>query len=537
MKRVSQRTWDILGSLYSSRTFWEKLTGRTESPLWAFDEIAKSGEVEVVPHLASFLLSPSQDVRQAVARALAQLVSLLQDTDYVRLDELTRTALAFVSKNNAAWCKLKPTEVAALGDLPNGSQMVGLASMHNSGYVREAAVGWLDGVSDGSEVPFLLLRLNDWVAEVRAGALRGVLSRARPDYALHFFRHLRLVERLRACTRETPARAIEAIDRVLTGPGTVTLLRDGIGSGDRWLRRYCFRLAIQSKAVTGQAILREALSDSDAVIRLWAARNLLPDLPEQELRLVLPGLLRDPFMPVRCEALNCMVQRDLGGADAELWLALLDSQASVRALARYQLEKRGNAEVRAVYIDALRAESDKILRAGIAGLGETGNAQDAQLITPFLKGRSIGVRRAAVRAIAALAGDRFVAELVAVLLDDHKGLSREGRLALQRRRLHVDADELWSLFCQDRLDHVRQNILLLFSRMRSWTRIRYLIMASADADPGISEVARRHLQNRVPRFAPSAGDLRALLTVLDRYETKLDQGYVRTTRIWLRAYQ
>lgn len=537
MKRASQRTREILGSLSSSRTFWEKLTGRTESPLWAFDEIAKSGEAEVIPHLASFLLSPSQEIRQAAARAIAQLVTLLQDTDYVRLDDLTRTALAYESTINAAWCKLKPTDVESLGELPDGSQMVGLASMHNSGYVREAAVGWLGGASDGSEVPFLLLRLNDWVAVVRAGALRGILSKARPEYAPHFFRHLRLVERLRSCSRETHAEAIEAIDRVLTGPESVTFLREGIGSSDRWFRRHCLRLAIQSKAVSGQAVLKEALSDSDAVVRLWAARNLLPDLPEQELRLVLPTLIRDPFMPVRCEALNCLVQRGDGGADAELRSALLDSHASVRAVARYQLEKRGNAEVRAVYLDALRADSDKTLRAGVAGLGETGKAQDAQLITPFLKGRSIGVRRAAVRAIAALDGDRFLAELVAALLNDHKGLSREGRLALQRRLAQVDVDELWSCFCGDQRDHVRQNILVLLSRLPSWTRIRYLVMASTDRDPGISELARRHLKNRIPRFAPSADDLRALLEALDRYETKLDQGYVRTMRAWLKAYQ
>jgi HEAT repeat protein len=206
-------------------------------------------------------------------------------------------------------------------------------------------------------------------------------------------------------------------------------------------------------------------------------------------------------------------------------------------VARYHLERRGYTDFRATYLDALRADSDKTLRAGVAGLGETGEAQDARLLVPFLEGRSIGVRRAAVRAIAALDGDRFVAEVVGALLDDHRGLSREGRLALQRRLAQVDMEELWSQFCRDQRDHVRQNILLLLSRLSSWTRIRYLVMAAADPDPGISELARRHLKNRVPRFAPSANDLRALLEVLDRYETKLDPGYVRTTRAWLKAYQ
>jgi HEAT repeat protein len=537
MKQVSQHTWELLGALSSSWTFWEKFTGRTERPLWAFDEIAKSGETEVVPHLASFLLSHSRDLREAAARATGRLMASLSDADHVRLDELMRSELLCRSGTSTAWCDLKPAEVGSLSDLPSGNLMVGLASMHHSGYVRVAALERLGRLTDGSEVPFLLLRLNDWVAGIRAEAQRRILSRTKPANAAHFLQHLRLVARLQDCGRGIHTQTIEAIDRLLTGPEAVVLLREGLGASELWRRRYCVRLVIRSKAGTRLAILKESLSDSDPVVRLWAARSILAELPEQELRQVLPSVIGDPFMPVHCEALNLVAQRCPDQADARLRSALLDSHASVRALARYHLERRGCTEFRAVYLEALRATSDKTLRAAVAGLGETGKAADAQLAVPFLKGHSIRVRKAAVRAIAALDGDHFVAELMGALLDDHRGMSREGRLALQRRLAQVDADELWSHFCRDRRDHVRLNILVLLSRLPSWIRIRYLVMASADPHPEFAELARRYLRSRIPHFEPSADELRALLDVLDRYANRLDQGYVRTTKAWLKAYQ
>jgi hypothetical protein len=48
-----------------------------------------------------------------------------------------------------------------------------LASFHPSGYVREEAIAHLAAVWDGTELPFLLIRVNDWVAPVRAPGERS----------------------------------------------------------------------------------------------------------------------------------------------------------------------------------------------------------------------------------------------------------------------------------------------------------------------------------------------------------------------------
>jgi hypothetical protein len=76
------------------------------------------------------------------------------------------------------WAELKPGQLNLLQRFEGESVFaLGVASMHYSGYVRDAALRRLSDTQDGSELPFLLLRLNDWVEEVRQTALALVRLR------------------------------------------------------------------------------------------------------------------------------------------------------------------------------------------------------------------------------------------------------------------------------------------------------------------------------------------------------------------------
>ncbi|MHC1770080.1 MAG: hypothetical protein AB9869_38330 [Verrucomicrobiia bacterium] len=535
MKRGSQRTWELVQSLYSGRSFWDRLLGKAEPPLWAFEEIAASGEAQVIPSLLSFVVSPNANVQRAAAEAIWRLFASVEGTDYVQLDDLSRSELCYESNANSTWRNLKPSEVQSLASVPHGNLLVGLATFHNSGYVRAAAVQELSSVTDGSEIPFLLVRLNDWVGEVRAEALRVITSKAKLDYARHFLRNLRLVDRLRGCGRDAHVQIIQAIESLLKTPDTLPLLKEGVASTDRWLRRHCFRLAVESKTPSSSGLLKDILSDPDPVLRLWAARNILRELSDHDLRILIPALRRDPFMAVRCEALTVLVERLPDSAEAELRDSLFDLHASVRAAARYYLQQRGIADFRTIYVNALHANVPKICSAAVAGLGETGMPNDAALLRSFLTASPVSLRKAALRSIAALDGDHYLDDLLLALTDNHMGVSTTARLALESRLSLLDVDLLWKVFADERRFHVRKNVLLLLVRLPTWTRLRFVVMACSDADPNIVEIANQRLKDwrqSSIRSTPTNRDLEMMRGLLAEYESSLDRDFVREMRFW-----
>ena len=94
----------------------------------------------------------------------------------------------------------------------------GVLAMHPGGYVREAAVRRLTAFRGGDELPFLLLRANDWTRAVRERAARAVIERAVPENAPLFVRALPLIARLEESERKNAEPVLEAVRPVLRSP-------------------------------------------------------------------------------------------------------------------------------------------------------------------------------------------------------------------------------------------------------------------------------------------------------------------------------
>jgi HEAT repeat protein len=469
----------------------------------------------LIPHLTPFLLSGRRQVRDAAARTVGHLLTKVQSSDYLQLDQACRNEWSYESIAATPWSRLKPTEVKQFFSLPNPAAVLGVATFHGNGFVRDAAVKEIAHINDGLELPFLLVRLNDWVGEVRESAVTAVLNRIRTDYGKHFFHHLPLVFRLRTCGRSQHEQIVAAVVGLLQAPDAAPLLKEGILSTDRWLRRECFRLAVSAKSAKSLNLLKECLLDADPIIRLWAAKDVLMRLKDAELRPLLPTLLSDPFMPVRCEALTNLSQRTSTDWSDAFRNALFDRHSSVRALARYWLRvQQPQVDFVSVYRQALGESPTARQRAAIYGLGETGAPPDATAAVPFLKTHLVGLRKAAIRTLAALDCDRYVNQFIVALADEHPGISNEATRALAVKA-HVISEQLRSLFRAELPRHVRKNLFRLLMSQPFWVRGIFLFEALRDRDADIVELGRRGFRNWLTRsrgmaVAPNPAELQQL---------------------------
>lgn len=542
MKRLSQKTSELIRELYADQSFWGKLIGRQDPPLWAFDEIASSDEALAIPHLTTFLLNGRSDVREATARAIGRLLTNVPSSEFVQLDEACRNDWSYETSASSVWRRLKPTEVNQFWRLPNAVAVVGVTSCHGSGFVRDAAVNELANISDGSELPFLLVRLNDWVGVVRESAATALLHRIRPDYATHFFRHLRLVFRLRSCGRSQHEEIVTSVTDLLQEPSAAPILREGILSNDRWLRRESFRMATGAKSAQSTALLKEMLSDADPIMRLWAARNVLARLNEAELQPLLSGLVHDRFMPVRCEALNLLAQRATSDASNALGDALLDIHPSVRSLARHWIRsQQPEFDFASVYRQSLGKGSPMPQRAAILGLGETGVPADAAAALPLLDAPFVSTRKAAIRTLAALDGDRYANQFITALTDEHPGISNEATRALASRA-GLLIEQLLSLFRAELHPHVRKNLFKLLTNQPFWARGIFLFEALRDRDEHIVESGRRALRDWLTRSrnmasAPNRNELQQLRDALKGSAGMLATHEVQELEFCLKTYR
>ena len=139
----------------------------------------------------------------------------------------------------------------------------------------------------------------------------------------------------------------------------------------------------------------------------------------------------------------------------------------------------------------------------IAGGGEAHAA-------PFLAGPGVGVRKAAIRAVAVLDGDNYTEKFLALLASEHPGLSKAAAHA-PRGRYALVADQLRALFSPGEAAHahVRRHVFRLLSAQSFWARGAFLLEAMRDGDTRIVALARQGLAKWRVRSGGMAPGLKA----------------------------
>jgi hypothetical protein len=287
-------------------------------------------------------------------------------SEFPWLDEQLRARSTWGS----GWFDMAPTDLRfeeRFGS--DAGALLRLATCHPSGYVREAALKALRSTTDGSELPFVLIRLNDWVAQVRDLAVGLMNERVRPDYAHHLVMTLTLVIRLRSFQRVNHSRTIESILTVLRLPESRGALLQGTKATDRLTRRMAFEIAAEGDARNHETLFAAALADDDPFIRLLAARHLAASMPDQTLDVALELLERDRNLGVRREALEVRLVRRPESAKLKLVDFLCDRSTGIRSFCQYHLRTRFQHDPAVDYRQWIDAKVPKVAfaLAGLAG--------------------------------------------------------------------------------------------------------------------------------------------------------------------------
>jgi hypothetical protein len=441
-------------------------------------QLAAANEPAVIPDLTRFALWTPSAVAEATTEALRALFAIVDAEDVAWLDQAVRDRLRWGDS-------YAPSELAFIRDIHDPS--LKLLSFHFNGYTREAAVNRLSESSEGWEVPYLLLRVNDWVHEVREAALRAVRHRLAPSYAVHFARNLVLINRVRETRRADHGAIIDAIFGLLSDPSAEVAMLQAAASARRRTQRAILRF-LNDRGVG----LEAAMANRDPVIRGSALRAMARLNVPPSSRAIMHRLADDRSPAVRLQVLFVLA-KFFDEEKSRLERALTDRNASVRNAARYLLRDAG-IDFAEWYRAALNtASSPRSKATAIDALSEAGTRADALSLNPFLRDPSPQVRRAALRGVMRLDPDGHEDDAVAMIDDPSRGVSNAARTALRKRVASLGRERLLQLFQSGASVHARNNALTLMKDLPKWDALVCLLTANSSADEEIVERARTYI--------------------------------------------
>ena len=527
MKPLSPHTAALIQPLCQPVSLWGRLT-KARNLVSLLEEIGDSNESAAIVKIYFFAFSSNRTTADAAANAVHKLLRGTPNADLARIDLELRNQFSYSDELFYAWYKLQPDQLDTLDRFGKASvSMLRLCSFHSSGYVREAVVRKLSRDTTGAVVPYLLLRLNDWVANVRYAAEEAIRARLTIEYCPAFIENLGLLLRLEKTERGDHKKLIEAIYRLLQSDECKERLFQSLAAPDQFVRRLSFRLAFSSSGAELEKIVNLALDDTDSVIRHQAAVRISIAFSGATLDHYREKLRRDRFMPVRREALKIAVKLNQPNLVDELQSALLDWHLSIREDARFYLRKFKSIEPDSFYRQHLPGAEGRRLYSVISGLGETGTKADVELILPYIAHSAGKIRRATIKALAKLNRNAHINVFLEALNDAERRVSREAFKALKNPGSVLSIERIWELFSSTPHAHVKLYALSLMERFSKWESISYLINALCETDEEIFARSLRAVDGWVARFnssftSPSSAQLVKLRAALENCGSKID---------------
>ncbi|MFK4110199.1 hypothetical protein [Streptomyces sp. NPDC002176] len=331
--------------------------------------------------------------------------------------------------------------------------------------------------------PLVVVRCADWADPVRSRARALLAEILDAGTAVTLAPMI-----LRVADRYRGDHALGLLDGVLR-QAPRERLAPLLVSGDRTVRRFAYRMAVEEGALSPVELARAAAEDDDAVIQGRCAEAALAAGPGAEALDVLLGG-RNP----QARSAGVTALRRLGHPERAVEF-LADRSALVRACARYVVRQHG--------IDPLawyraRCAEPAPPPGAVIGLAECGDRADAPLLWALLEHPAPGVRARAVAGLRAL--DVTDVRRLRPLLDDPApGVVGEATLALLPSARELPEEWLLSRLDAGRPRWERVSAWRLLNAHGDVARLRAAVPLLGDADVRLRAWAEHAVQRELRR--------------------------------------
>lgn len=479
--------------------------------------IGDSGEAHAIPDLLSYALAPNHEVRAEARSAIRRLFERLPLEQLPALDEALRTGWVHVED----WYGLKPSVKKLNRRDADDLTLLAFMSAHRNGYVREEAIHSLGKDSSGTAIPFLLVRLVDWVEAVRRAADIELIDKLQPQFGSVFVRCLGLLGRLSEHSRFRPAYR-EWVDELLRRPACAEHVVTGLDSSQRIVRRASYPIAASNPALDKRSILHRAIAEPDVAIRRWAFSSgpvLLPDGEIDWAKLA----ANDPYPPIRQGAFDVLARTEV--SPEEFSKFLFDRCTGIRRACQALCIERFGLDPAQAYRKALSGGNNSRMEVALRGLAETGTREDGQSLLGFLDHPSARVRCAVIRGLDILKVEQIEEKLLKRIASDTRSVAREAACVLLMRKT-VSPGTIWATAKQNPHEQVPLSVLRQMWRAGKWVQLRLYLDSSASENQGLARCALERLVVWESHFnrtfvEPSAREPSALMDLLRDVQSRL----------------
>ena len=464
--------------------FWKKSDkpGWFGSKLSDYKAVLESGDYGAIPWVFCALSEKHRATKTAAAKLLCVVLDKLTFGDIIRIDEQMRQTTSMEWRIDWSQFTLDTLLAPDMSEAERRAVIV-FASFNPNGFIREQAVRTMRDYA--GTLPFVVLRHNDWVSQVRSAAAETA------DYRLMHLTDGELVsalpfsDKLSRCGRaQDGVGCVERMVTALNSQENATELATGLGSANIRTRRICTKALFSTDSPRYDSALDRLQRETDPFLRASIFRQLVS--AGQNMDTVARQFIRDKYPPNRILAFQYIAGTDKARASLVAEELLLDNSAAVRENARFYLNRNSPGFDYCAYY---KAKLSVCTAPALLGLGETGGAEHTAAVEGYLRSNTISVVRAAMTAVMRLDKEKYAEAITEFLCDSRDGIVTTARNLV----IHISSPNyarIMEIFRATPKESTKNNCFSVLLRAGKWQRLNYILDVMENSSTDMAEKAR-----------------------------------------------
>jgi hypothetical protein len=360
-------------------------------------------------------------------------------------------------------------------------QLLGIASLNSSGYVRENAVKEIARLKNPNGLKFILYRLSDWVLPVRKAATEALNSFLDTAYIDQLLKELSTIDWLlnvkRVDLTETHSHIIQFI---LNQDFSEEFYNKIIRLDDKIRLRYYKNFFNHRKPSKGQ--IENIVKDKNFLIRIEVLKHLTAFDTIFQKKLI-GGFLQDKSARIRVNALYA-TKPYKPGFDKQISILSSDESASVRELSRHLLKTK-DVDFSEIY--RKRIKKGELLSGSLIGLSEVGTIDDLPVFEQYIISKKNKIIIGCLTAINKFNPDKAKSHSLELLRHSVKRVRNKAVEILAKGCDINTLQKVRQIYLADNVE-VKKTILKLYNKIGGWNVIGDFLIALTDENNNIQNI-------------------------------------------------
>jgi hypothetical protein len=485
-----------------------------------------AGDQGIISWVFCILAGDDDNDKSRAAEALNNILRKLDFNDIIRTDMRMRQTTSIEWDINWREKDVNDFFTPTMNTEERQAVLI-FASFNPNGFIREKAVRMLSEY-DGS-LPYIILRQNDWVLQVRQAASAafdkrmGNLSRGELLDALPF------AEKLNRSSRGSHGEYTQRFFDKLSDPKHSEDLVKGLRSHNVRTRRICISALFEASRPDIDAAVDQLKHEPEPFLRAILFERMRDT--GRDMTVAAHIMLVDKFARNRALALQYLNDKQTEDIYDISVKALFDANAHIRAFARGIVKQHApDFDFRAVYLENIK----QFGAPAILGAGETGQASDAESIEAYVNDNRPAAARAALISLMRLDAKKYETLVTEKLTAGGVGIVKTAQKLIIKYNI-ADYNRIFEIFQESPYEYTKVKCLAVLFKAPKWDRLIYMLEALSFTEENIAQSALWFVQIWLSgfnkSFARATDEQKDRIGILlDKHKEKLPAAFTKEVR-------